>query len=79
LNKKLIRISTSIVFAAVILGSSFACYFLSVRAGVISTANSKLKDELIKLKAQQDKVENEKAELDKQYNELQQKLNKFLR
>ena len=74
----MIRNSLMALIAVLILLCSFLAYsFLGTKSTMISSQNIELKDELTKLKEKQANLQTEKSTLDKQYEDLQQKLAKI--
>lgn len=66
------------LIAILILSVSFFAYsFLSTKSTMMSSQNIELRDELAKLKEKQTSLQTEKSTLDKQYEDLQQKLTKI--
>jgi peptidoglycan hydrolase CwlO-like protein len=74
----MIRNSLMALIAILILSCSFFAYsFLGTRSTMMSSQNLELKDELTKLKEKQASLQTEKSTLDKQYEDIQQKLAKI--
>jgi F0F1-type ATP synthase membrane subunit b/b' len=78
MNKTIIRNSLMVAICVLLICVGFFSYsFLTTKAQIMRTTNTELKDELAKLKEKQNSLKTEKSTLDKQYEELQQKLSKI--
>jgi predicted nucleic acid-binding Zn-ribbon protein len=78
MNKKIVSGFLMVLAIVALLSGSFFTYsFLDSKSKTISTTNTELRDELLRLKEKQNDLKTEKTTLDKQYSEIEQKLSKF--